>query len=813
MRTLRHLLVGSYRRRRGIDHGDTGQTLLLAVIVIAILAASGAAIVTAVVDQLPLTTNAVNQRAAYAAIESGIQAYRAQLNAAGPDVADNASDDTVIDQWNLASTTAKPVEEYYVNPNPAFTKGGFTGSPWADDEILATITGRAGTSTATSQSTQTISAIKNVVYESAVIAFKQYATYLSNAYYSTYEVLDPNYPDPVGTTGLADPDVSVSTTVNGVTTTDSSVPEQSVDFTYQYKNSSGTLVTVGPTDLRTALCGYDDYQENTFLDGQGDLGYTDNVKNNLVTGHTTFTSTYPYYGAYFGIPSSTGAWGSPSSDLTFTVNALDGGTETIKFTSTSTLPCSSQYAFIHGEVFSGPVYSSDELAICDTTENEGPDFQGEPVSLLSGTPTTFYFDYDWPGSYKATSGPLSGDYVPYGYTDDFASSSCASSNKAYWTPSLSGSLEEGANEVLPTFDQSLEDDTDGVATNPQTGKPLYGCLFTGPTMVELVDGTSGEYMDVWSPLSKKTDMSGGTACGSGQFSPSHAWVTDIAMPTDGVLYDQNVPESSTDPNYWSANALNAITSASTSCATGSQTCVDPPDGETTASSTCFINPEYPSSTADTSPCTEGDLYVGGELNGQLTMGADQNVFITRDLSYSCAQSSGVPATTLGSACQSESTPDLLGLYANKDILFSHPVSSSGTNDSTCSDWSGTSPTDTVADVEPNCDVTSTNGAVVDAVLIALNGSFGIQNYNDGAALGDMNVNGADIAEYRGPFGVFDSNGYLDGYDKTFNYDTRLSYLAPPYAISPTNANWYPWGWVDCGGLNLSKSTSPTCSAS
>jgi hypothetical protein len=274
---------------------------------------------------------------------------------------------------------------------------------------------------------------------------------------------------------------------------------------------------------------------------------------------------------------------------------------------------------------------------------------------------------------------------------------------------------------------------------------------------------------------------------------------------------QNVPSSTTDPNYWSPTTLDTLNSASS---------VSPTDGNTGAGTTCFLNPEQPTALPDSSDCTGGTLFVEGELNGELTIGADNNIYITRDLTYSCADTGGTlqsPLNGLPAACASETTPDLLGLYANGDILFSHPVqagtcSGSGTsetctNDSQCAN-NGTTATDTMADVTPTCDTgTVGTGAVVDALLIALNGSFGIQNYNVGAQLGGMYLNGSDVAEYRGPF----ANSGVTGYTKQFTYDTRLAYLAPPDAVTASADNWFPAGWVNCGGVNLSASTTPKCS--
>ena len=469
-------------------------------------------------------------------------------------------------------------------------------------------------------------------------------------------------------------------------------------------------------------------------------------------------------------------------------------------------PCSSPYDFIGGETFSGPVFSKDELHVCDAGGD--PAFNGAPYSLLTATPPDIAFKYKWPGS-EAGTGAEAGEWVPAGYTIDQIN--CV--NTAGVPALAHGPVQLGQNEVLPQFDDALEGWADG---NNGAATPTYGCLFTGPTMIELVYKSGSEYMDVWSPLSKKTDYSGGTNCGQGQFSPTTAFVKNIPMPSDGVVYVQNVPEpvnvagvpTCQDPNCWTSASLNALNASSS---------VSPSDGNSGAGTTCFTNPEAPNALPDSSDCTGGNLFVEGELNGELTIGADNNIYITRDVTYSCADTGGALQSPLGglpAACASETIPDLLGLYANGDILMSHPVNScsfvgsteSCTNDAACPN-NGTTASDTMADVTPTCSVgTSGSGAVIDALLIALNGSFGNQNYNVGAALGGMYLNGSDVAEFRGPFAI----SGVTGYTKQFSYDTRLAYLSPPDAVTASTDNWFPAGWVNCGGVNLSASTTPAC---
>jgi len=57
-----------------------------------------------------------------------------------------------------------------------------------------------------------------------------------------------------------------------------------------------------------------------------------------------------------------------------------------------------------------------------------------------------------------------------------------------------------------------------------------------------------------------------------------------------------------------------------------------------------------------------------------------------------------------------------------------------------------------------CDTISTSGIYVDAAVFALNGSLGDQNWDDAPLAGYVNLNGTDLSQYRGPFGVSGGGG-------------------------------------------------------
>jgi hypothetical protein len=61
-------------------------------------------------------------------------------------------------------------------------------------------------------------------------------------------------------------------------------------------------------------------------------------------------------------------------------------------------------------------------------------------------------------------------------------------------------------------------------------------------------------------------------------------------------------------------------------------------------------------------------------------------------------------------------------------------------------------------------------------MLALGHSFIVQNYDEGAQLGTITINGVIAQKWRGPVGTEGLTGYLKGY----GYDSRLQYASPPY---------------------------------
>jgi Tfp pilus assembly protein PilX len=157
----------------------------------------------------------------------------------------------------------------------------------------------------------------------------------------------------------------------------------------------------------------------------------------------------------------------------------------------------------------------------------------------------------------------------------------------------------------------------------------------------------------------------------------------------------------------------------------------------------------------TSPC--GNAYVQGNYSGQLTIAAENDIIVNGSMVHS---GEGV-----------------LGLIANNFVRVYHPFSSAETSAQTARSKcnSGSNGTGSISNLR------------IDAAILAINHSFIVDHYDCGAALGTLTVNGALAQKFRGPVGSTGTGG--TGYIKSYNYDDRLHYLAPPSFIEPQESDW------------------------
>jgi len=191
--------------------------------------------------------------------------------------------------------------------------------------------------------------------------------------------------------------------------------------------------------------------------------------------------------------------------------------------------------------------------------------------------------------------------------------------------------------------------------------------------------------------------------------------------------------------------------------------------------------------ANTYGCRDGDVFVQGELKGQLTIAAANNIIVTGNTTYD----GGTSGTSL------------LGLVANNFVQVRHPVRLQTTTytppqsnqPSSCSspytrtDWVRNSSNNYVQRI---CSVNLTgsqSNPTINAAILAVNHSFTVPYWQRGNALGTLNVTGAIAQRFRGPVGTNSGGTVVTGYAKNYVYDQRLKYLSPPKFLDPVASAW------------------------
>jgi hypothetical protein len=291
---------------------------------------------------------------------------------------------------------------------------------------------------------------------------------------------------------------------------------------------------------------------------------------------------------------------------------------------------------------------------------------------------------------------------------------------------------------MPATNASLKKET-----RTDAGIDSPGCLYTGPTSIVL---NAGGTMTIRSPWTKVTRVvgepatSGSTdaACGipgTGDGKLGSANGATVPVLNANLLFVQNVPVRSADPNFSSATSWPDGQSATT-CASGNGIGY-PVATESVAS----ISSSY--------GCRNGDAFIKGTLKGKMTVATDNFLYVTGDIIYS------------------DSSSDVLGLVAQSALWVWNPVcTGSGV---TCVGGSGS--------ILPN-------NRRIDAAMLSLDHTVQVQNYDRGGSQGMLSINGSLAQKYRGIV----SNG-SNGYVKNYTYDPRFRYIAPPKYLSPVAATY------------------------
>jgi Tfp pilus assembly protein PilX len=339
------------------------------------------------------------------------------------------------------------------------------------------------------------------------------------------------------------------------------------------------------------------------------------------------------------------------------------------------------------------------------------------------------------------------------------------------TQNCTGTVTNGVAETLanglfqtlqlPADDTQLQAVADGgnasLGTNSNPAldcSTTAGCVFDGPTTIILdgPDSTGQNYMTV---------KNGGVT------------TAPIKTPANGVIYvnqSPTTPCTNTYSPYGSENQLYGGTTLDTNSGdTANAGCGDAIVEANTSASSC------PGATQVSGVCP---------YTTALTISAFNDIIIASNLTTT--------STTSSTACSGESGgcptgTAVLGLITNHMIRVFHPLTGARPQpgaEYSCPSSGNTNGTGSL--VNP----------VIDAAIFSVEDSFIIDNYDCGGtsgtttALGNLNVNGAIIQDFRGRIGesVGTASNYT-GYIKDYWYDQRLQTISPPYFLNPVDAGW------------------------
>jgi Tfp pilus assembly protein PilX len=386
--------------------------------------------------------------------------------------------------------------------------------------------------------------------------------------------------------------------------------------------------------------------------------------------------------------------------------------------------------FAQSDILRGPVRTNDEFTIC------GAEFV---KSVLSTAPA---------GAYKRPSGCNSAQFDAGGSTQS--------------VPSLQMPATNGAMLQEARYDLTA------------TTVPRPGCLYTGPTSITFnSDGT----MTVISPWTLATQiaiaangtMSGAAPAMCGGLTALHSSAgATITVPANNLVYVQTVPGSpntNNDPNYWASTAQPASPTTAALCTKTVGNTTTYGNGLTNVlAGVTYTYPaanEYagPAGPQTTYVCRNGDAFVKGNFHGALTIGAQNNLYVTGSITYTDANN------------------DILGLVGQSAVTVWNPMSCSSTNNGVC-----TAGNLLALPLNANLEI--------DAAIASNGGTFQVQNYNFGAVLGTLTVKGSIAQKFRGAVGTGSSSGNRStGFAKDYGYDTRLSNTAPPKFLKPVSTTY------------------------
>lgn len=377
--------------------------------------------------------------------------------------------------------------------------------------------------------------------------------------------------------------------------------------------------------------------------------------------------------------------------------------------------CGDPIQFAPGEVVKGPVHSNDAMYIC------GGVFEGEVTSSYVHTPN---------------------------YRD------CGSATFRKGEPTWAKELP------MPPTNTELRNETR--ADLKDTDVPRPGCLYTGPTTITYNgNGT----MTVRSPWTKSVNIKKNSPdvvenylcgkAGSGTNGLATSTGATIPLLVQNIIYVQTVPNAAGDPNTWRAGETPPIV-----CPTKGNGLGYPSTQASRSGSNTITKTE----TALSSPkgtayydCKAGDVFVKGKMDGQMTIAAENYIWIVGDLTYK------------------DRSANVLGLIGQNAVWVWNPLGEI----KTCRTTGGNCST------QNNKSLLSDTGRSIDAAILSVKHTFQVQNHDKGSQRGDLTVWGAIAQRFRGTVGTVDSTGY----SKMYSYDVRFREIAPPKFLSPVSTTY------------------------
>lgn len=408
------------------------------------------------------------------------------------------------------------------------------------------------------------------------------------------------------------------------------------------------------------------------------------------------------------------------------------------------------------DVFKGPVRSNDQLYICSTTFEKG---------VISSSTTNPI----WKNACTSVAPKFNGGNPVY-----------------------------GAPIGMPPTNSEMKKET---RNDLSADVPRPGCLYTGPTIIKFELVGSATKMRVISPWTRYTNVTGSTSASAtnaaGATNPAQCGTPGTADGSlggkDGALIDplernliyvQAVPAvGAKDANAPASTAMpstrfSCLSATSYTVGSGSnQVTVSIPAGWQFAGASATYR--YPKGTgtsdSESAPytgtyvaasykhydCRAGDVYIQGQMSGQMTVAADNFVYVTGDLTYR------------------DKSTDVLGLVGNNAVFVYNPVRITGFSGSGKVNW----PSSTTRAPNAFTALGSTGNREIDAAILSVAHTFQVQNYSYGER-GELKVFGAIAQKFRGTVAQGD-NGYV----KVYEYDDRFRSIAPPKFLTPTSTTY------------------------